>query len=116
MEKHGINPHPAYWLGWGRVSCLACIFGMSDQWASVRSIAPGLFDRLAAYEREFGCTIKKGQTVVQQADSGKPFSQCSDRDLVSLALSRSYPEDNIAVPAGQWRLPPGAYRHCGGPI
>ena len=48
MEKHNINPHPAYWLGWGRVSCLACIFGMADQWASVRAIAPDLFDRIAA--------------------------------------------------------------------
>ena len=116
MEKHNINPHPAYFLGWSRVSCLACIFGMADQWASVRAIAPDLFDRLAAYEREFGCTIKKGQSVVQQADNGKPFSQCSDRDLVNLALSRNYPESYIAVPAGQWRLPPGAFRQCGGPI
>ena len=24
-------PHPAYRLGWGRVSCLACIFGQADQ-------------------------------------------------------------------------------------
>lgn len=22
IKKYGVNPHPAYWLGWGRVSCL----------------------------------------------------------------------------------------------
>lgn len=113
LEEHRINPHPAYWLGWGRVSCLACIFGMNDQWASVRAVAPDLFDQIAAYEADFGCTIKKGASVVQQADKGKPFAQCADRDLVALALGRHYPQEYITL--DPWRLPPGAFARCGGP-
>ncbi len=113
MALHGINPHPAYWLGWGRVSCLACVFGMADQWASVRAVAPDLFDRIAGYERDFGCTIKRGRSVVDQADAGKAFGQCGDRELVALALGRSYPQEFITLDL--WKPPPGAFRHCGGP-
>jgi 3'-phosphoadenosine 5'-phosphosulfate sulfotransferase (PAPS reductase)/FAD synthetase len=32
LERHRVTPHPAYRLGWGRVSCSACIFGNPDQW------------------------------------------------------------------------------------
>jgi len=53
MERFKIRPHPAYHLGWSRVSCLPCIFGDSDQWASVQHVAPKLFDRLAALEDKF---------------------------------------------------------------
>ena len=35
-----IRPHPAYVLGWGRLSCRACIFGSPDQWATLRLVFP----------------------------------------------------------------------------
>ncbi len=34
LRRHGIVPAPAYRLGWSRLSCIACIFGGADQWAS----------------------------------------------------------------------------------
>jgi hypothetical protein len=52
MREFNVMPHPAYHLGWARVSCLARIFGQADQWASVRLIAPDLFNRIAQYERD----------------------------------------------------------------
>jgi hypothetical protein len=113
MRDFKIMPHPAYRLGWGRVSCLACIFGQADQWASVRLIAPDLFNRIAQYERAFGKTIHQGKSVVDLADRGTPYSQCYHRELVALAMGRDYPAD-LAL-TGNWTLPPGAFRHCGGP-
>jgi 3'-phosphoadenosine 5'-phosphosulfate sulfotransferase (PAPS reductase)/FAD synthetase len=116
MRRWRIQPHPAYRLGFPRVSCLACIFGGSDQWASIRRIAPARFARIAAYERQFGCTIKRGLTVEQLADRGTPYPQCDDAALVTLAMSDSYPAEQVLVPAGEeWQLPPGAYRRGGGP-
>jgi 3'-phosphoadenosine 5'-phosphosulfate sulfotransferase (PAPS reductase)/FAD synthetase len=113
MREFNITPHPAYRLGWGRVSCLACIFGQADQWASVRQIAPDLFDRLARYERDFGKTIHRGKSVVDLADRGTPYPECSNQELVGLAMSRHYPP-HLAV-SDNWTLPPGAFMHCGGP-
>ncbi len=113
LREFNIMPHPAYRLGWGRVSCLACIFGQADQWASVRLIAPDVFARIAQYERDFGKTIHKGKSVVDLADRGTPYPQCCDRELVALAMDRNYPP-HLAL-SGNWTLPPGAFKHCGGP-
>lgn len=116
IERHRIQVHPAYYLGWGRVSCLACIFGDKDQWASVRELTPERFVRIADYERRWGCTITKGRTVLQMADQGTPFPQLSDERYEHyrrLALSTDYPASEIIVP--EWHLPAGAYKRCGGP-
>jgi 3'-phosphoadenosine 5'-phosphosulfate sulfotransferase (PAPS reductase)/FAD synthetase len=115
MRRWHIQPHPAYRLGFPRVSCLTCIFGGADQWASVRKIAPDRFARITAYEREFGVTIKRGLTVEQVADRGTPYPTCDDAALVALAMSDNYTADQIVVPLGEWRLPPGAFRRGGGP-
>jgi 3'-phosphoadenosine 5'-phosphosulfate sulfotransferase (PAPS reductase)/FAD synthetase len=114
MREFGVTPHPAYRLGWGRVSCLACIFGQGDQWASVRLIAPDLFNRIAQYERAFGKTIHQGKSVVDLADRGKPHPACYNSELVALALSRHYPA-HLAL-TDNWTMPPGAFKNCGGPI
>ena len=98
------------------MSCLACIFGGQDQWASVRKIAPDRFARIAAYEQEFGVTIKRGVTVGQLADRGTPFPQCEDAALVKLAMGDEYPADQVQVPEDEeWRLPAGAFLRGGGP-
>ena len=57
LRRHGIVPAPAYRLGWSRLSCIACIFGNPDQWASMRYLAPDWFERIAADEAGFGRTI-----------------------------------------------------------
>lgn len=116
IERWRINPHPAYRLGFPRVSCLTCIFGGADQWASVRRIAPDRFPKIAAYEREFGCTIKQGVTVEQLADRGTPYPACGDPALVALAMSSDYPADQVFVTEPEpWALPDGAYKRGGGP-
>jgi hypothetical protein len=116
IRRWRVRPHPAYRLGFGRVSCLACIFGGPDQWASVRRIAPDRFARVAAYEAEFGCTIRKGVAVGQLADRGTPYLACDDAALMALAMSDSYPADQVFVPTGEeWKVPPGAYNRGGGP-
>lgn len=115
IRRWRIRPHPAYRLGFPRVSCMCCIFGGPDQWASVRAIAPDRFARIAAFEKEFGCTIKKGVTVEQLADRGTPYPACGDPALVRLAMSDVYPSDQVLVPEGEWRPPAGAFRKGGGP-
>ncbi len=114
IARWRVNPHPAYRLGFPRVSCMTCIFGGPDQWASVRKIAPDRFAEIAAYEREFGCTIKHGITVEQLADRGTPYPACDDPALVDLALSSDYPGNQVFVPE-PWQLPDGAFRRGGGP-
>ena len=116
IRKHRIVPHPAYRLGFGRVSCMFCIFGDYDQWATVRQLDPRRFKRHAANERRFGLTIKQNMSVVQQADKGTSFAADAPPWLVDLAMSTAYPLSEALVPkTGTWELPAGAYKRCGGP-
>ena len=69
IEKYKINVHPAYRLGFGRTSCLHCIFGGPEQRAAGRAVDPAGFARHAAYEVEFEHTIHRKLTVVQIADT-----------------------------------------------
>ena len=110
MRRWKINPHPAYKLGWGRVSCAACIFGNKDQWASLRKVYPARFERIAGYEEEFGKTIHRTKSVRELADSGVVY----DMDEVDVYQAREseYLDDIIVE---HWELPAGAFKETGGP-
>jgi hypothetical protein len=111
---HRHNPHPAYRLGWGRLSCRACIFGHADQWASLQTIDPVGFSVLAGYEQKFGVTIHRRKSIEQLAALGKPFAGCANRQLIEEALDPNwnYP---ITLPEGSWQAPVGAFTKSGGP-
>jgi len=113
LRRWRINPHPAYWLHWGRTSCMCCIFGSANQWATIRAIAPEKFERIALYEEEFGSTIHRTLSVRQLANRGTPYE--TDPSMVEKALSRDYSAADIIVPEGQWKLPPGAFGESNGP-
>src|SRR5262249_44790746 len=116
IRRWRVRPHPAYRLGFPRVSCMTCVFGGPDQWASVRAIAPARFDRIAAFEAEFGCTIKRGVNIEQLANRGTPYPACEDAALVRLAMSEGYPAVGGVVPEGEeWVMPAGAFGRGGGP-
>lgn len=110
MKRWRVNPHPAYKLGWGRVSCAACIFGNRDQWASLRTLYPERFDRIARYEQEFGKTIHRSKSVVELADAGEAY----DMDEVDAfqAQETEYLDDILV---DVWELPAGAFKETGGP-
>ena len=108
IERHAIAPHPAYFAGFGRTSCLTCIFGGPDQWAWIKQHAPERFARIAAYEREFGATIRRGESVERAAARGKPY-----KGEGAAGLSREY-SGPVHVP-GAWRMPAGAFTRGEGP-
>lgn len=104
IERFRINPHPAYWLGWGRVSCAPCIFGSPNQWASLRVVNPAQFTAVANYERQFGKKIDRHLSVHAMADKGTPFPDMDPRH-VRAAVAREFTEPVFLDP---WKLPRGA--------
>ena len=112
LRRHRINPHPAYWIGLGRTSCMSCIFGSPNQWATVRFMAPSHFEKIASYEEEFGSTIHRTLSVRQQADKGQPYQ--ADADSIRIAMGHDYSPEAILV-QGEWKLPPGAFGESAGP-
>lgn len=111
IERHRIAPHPCYFLGWGRASCAACIFGSASQWATLQMIAPELFETVARYEEEFGVRIHRDLTVRQLAAKGRPYPSATP-EWARIALSEAY---DLPVVVDRWVLPAGAYGDSCGP-
>lgn len=53
IERYSIQVHPAYELGFGRVSCAFCIFGNACQFKTAQDILPEQFERIAKLEEFF---------------------------------------------------------------
>lgn len=116
IERWKITPHPCYLLGFGRCSCITCIFGQPDQWATVQELVPELVSEIAWYEREFGVTINRKKIDAEEVASlGEPFPEVfTEKHQRRLALATEYPRREILT--DDWDLPMGAGRGVGGPV
>jgi len=114
LERHRINPAPAYKLGWGRLSCMACIFGSDSQWASIAKIAPGRFREIADYETRFGKTIHRTRALGERIRDAAPYGM--DGADIAEAMSSEYRGPVVLPPDVPWRLPKGAFGESCGPV
>lgn len=106
----GMHVHPGYRAGFSRASCLGCVFGNKDQWATIRKIAPAKFWRIAQREIEFGYTIQHGKSVVELADAGVPYECEPGWDAIAMS-----PVYLAPILASDWTLPIGAFGGSAGP-
>jgi 3'-phosphoadenosine 5'-phosphosulfate sulfotransferase (PAPS reductase)/FAD synthetase len=113
IKKHRVNPHPAYKLGWGRLSCMTCIFGSKDQWATIKAIANNKFEVIAKYEEEFGVTIQRNESVRELAAKGTCYPAAKNLELINLAKGELFTQKVIIE---QWEQPAGAFGENAGPI
>lgn len=115
MKKHGIVPHPAYQLGYGRLSCRDCIFQGVNQIATNAAMFPAAHGKVVDKEREFGITIHRKEDLETRAKKGKVYQAAIDNpELVKLADSHEW-KGPIIVPPDQWKLPAGAFGEKDGP-
>lgn len=113
IEQARLRAHPAYRLGWSRLSCMSCIFLSADAWATLAAIAPENFATLVAIEAASPATLRRGVDLRTLAARGRVFDSVRrDPGLVTAALDASWPESVLLDP---WRLPAGAFRQGGGP-
>ena len=111
ISRWNLDPHPAYHLGWGRVSCAACIFGSKHQWASLAQINPAQVQKIADYEVDFRFTINRTHSVPELIRQGTPYPGMK-QEYVSLALSEDYKRNPVL---DNWTLPAGAFGEACGP-
>lgn len=111
IKRNNVRVHPAYYIGWGRVSCSACIFGSKDQWASLNAIDPDQVNRIADFEKEFGFTINRTKSVKELVASGTPYSGTNSIHVKD-SLSDEF-NHNIFMTG--WFLPSGAFGESCGP-
>lgn len=113
IKKYNVRAHPAYYLGWGRVSCKFCIFGSANQFASAYKISPNQGDLIINHEKQFGCSIKRNKYLPQLISEGSPYAETEDNELVKIATSYEY---NLSIIVDNWVMPSGAFGESCGPM
>lgn len=116
----GILPHPAYLIGWSRLSCMTCIFGSPNQWATIQAVFPARFEMIDAKEVSLGKTIAhakgKGVSVRTTAAKGKPYAAAlADPELCALSQSEHWDGRPVLIGSDAWVLPAGAFAENAGP-
>lgn len=111
IEKYKVHAHPGYYLGFGRVSCLMCIFGSKHQWATIKHIAPDRFNLVSEYEKAFNVTIQRDRSIEESAELGEAYQDLDDY-YVSISLSTVF---SAPIFLDTWKLPKGAFGESTGP-
>ncbi|MBV6717181.1 hypothetical protein [Paenibacillus chitinolyticus] len=118
-REFGIMPHPVYYLGFGRVSCMGCVFSTAHQWAALQHIDEGRVQQFADMEQQIGHTIDVKLSITEKVAKGAvekilPLEDPLLGHWIHLALSHSFTVQDLKPDI--WQLPVGALRGCdGGP-
>lgn len=113
IKTHGVMAHPAYQIGWNRLSCRQCIFGSANQWATIAAVYPAAFERVAERETATGLTIHRNKNIRQQAASGTPYAAAlAQPDLVAKANEILWHGPIFTL---DWQMPAGAFGETAGP-
>jgi len=118
IAKWRVIVHPAYYLGWGRLSCMTCIFGSPNQWASADQINNQVADLMATedYLSKYwgGYTLHRTKSLTELVNEGNPYTQINTHEcLRQVAASKEYLYSIIEE--RDWLLPAGAYADPTGP-
>ena len=98
-------------MGFGRCSCKFCIFGNQHQFASAACISRHKFDKLVAFEKDFGVTLKRDTDLASLIAKGRPYEAITP-ELARLATAFEYTEPIIVPKEGTWLIPSGAFKNC----
>lgn len=115
----GILPHPAYVLGFSRVSCETCIFHGPAGWRRVAELDPERFAHIVRVEQELNHTIDPRMSVAQKAAMGRP-PDWDPSPLTAKARAWIANPERLTLPEMHFTWPPGwyplgAFRTGGGP-
>jgi len=112
LKRHGVIPPVPYRLGWGRSSCMKCIFNDPTIWATLRHYFPGSLDDIAEYEKRFSTTINRNRiSIVDVSKKAAPL-QVNDVEALEQAFRREYALPVIQA-VERWALPAGAFARTG---
>ncbi len=121
LQRWGVQAHPAYHVGWSRVSCMTCVFNEGQEWSALRAIFPERYEEVVADEGHFPMTIHRerdvaGQITKVEDDGVKPVSDGVPAATIAQALGHRFNAADILVDPQSWVLPKGAYKGGGGPV
>ncbi|OXR48051.1 phosphohydrolase [Pusillimonas sp. T2] len=113
LQRHRVLAPVPYRLGWGRSSCMKCIFNDASIWATLRHHFPGSLDAIADYEQQFGCTISRERIPIMDLSKRARPIEIHDVEALGQALDRTYRLPIFATDDTLWATPAGAFARTG---
>ena len=124
LKKWKIQPHPCYYLGWGRCSCQLCIFNEAPYWAASYEISPEKIIRIrqleiitARYPKNEGRehTLYDKMDIFEKSTMAKPVINL-DTEEARFWIKQATEQFTLPIfVQGEWKLPSGAFKkeNCG---
>ena len=124
LKKWKIQPHPCYYLGWGRCSCQLCIFNEAPYWAASYEISPEKIIRIrqleiitARYPKNEGKehTLYDKMDIFEKSTMAKPVINL-DTEEARFWIKQATEQFTLPIfVQGEWKLPSGAFKkeNCG---
>ena len=113
IEKHRIQPHPAYYLGFPRLSCRSCIFYSPNHWATLQAIQPHVIEMIHEIERELNFTLAHKLNIHEVVSQGKSLFADEALSYLPMTLQEQW---TGSIQMDEWMLPNGAFGKEGGSI
>ena len=88
INDYRLPIHPAYELGFPRLSCRTCIFSSPHQWATIKRDYPAKFERISKLERDLNHTIDSRYSILELARQGTPYP--ANPELSRISTSYEY--------------------------
>lgn len=124
LKKWNIQPHPCYYLGWGRCSCQLCIFNEEPYWATILLISPEKVNRVrelekltAGYPANNGKehTLYHNKDIFEYCLTGTPVIDVEEQETQFWIAQATVAFTLPIFVQGEWKLPSGAFKkkNCG---
>ncbi len=111
-ERNKIIPHPAYFLGFPRLSCRSCIFYSKDHWKTLNQVDPSAIIMIDYFENETGFTLDNKFSIYELVKMGKSLLKPDNLQYIEKATTKF----NLEITTENWNLPTGAFGSGGGAI
>ncbi len=114
IEKHSVQPHPCYEMGWSRCSCQLCIFSQKNTWAAINEISPDKIQSIKQIEEDIDFTLYskkvKGKTVNESIETAMVFQGISfiPPEAKQRWMNEALGEFMSPIIITNWKMPAGA--------
>ena len=115
LKRHKVTPHPCYSCGWGRCSCMCCIFSLPCHWAGIKELFPDVYEAFCQDEIRLGFTLDSKKTLDEYVGDTKSCVNRNNKQAINQLITGQFSQTDI-FQDGDWDFPAGAFKGTtGGP-
>lgn len=117
MEKHNVQPHPCYMIGWNRCSCQLCIYNADVYWRAMLDISPEKMIRVRELEEHTAkFAVNQGKehtlfnkyTIFEKAMKGNEGLINMNDPVTVYWVKQATEKYDHPIIIDNWKLPKGA--------